>query len=186
MFRSAVWDIECWDLGAEFGPLTCASVLLLPEEKMVTLRQDSYVRRKKASDMDDDRALLCDLRDLLNGVVQHAGWYTKGFDIPHVNTRLAMWGERLLESRLHVDGNWYFRGWRGLKPRSSKLKHVSEFFGFEQKPEVAAETWLKARLGQKKAVDEVCDRCEADVRITWAITEKMAELGLIRNIQRYP
>ena len=68
---------------------------------------------------------------------------------------------------------------------SSKMKHVSEYFGFESKPDVAPETWMKAKGGNKKALDEVVDRCEADVRITRQITEKALDIGLVKTIQRY-
>jgi len=184
--KIAFWDIETWDLKPQFGPIICASVLLLPEEKMVTFRQDNYKRRKKATDMEDDRQICCDLRDLLNEQYIHSGWFSKGFDITHVNTRLAHHGEALLESKLHLDAVWFFKGWRGLNTMSSKMKHVAEFFGIEEKPDIKPETWLRARIGQKKAMDEVVKRCEADVRITRELTEKALELNLVKNIQRYP
>lgn len=187
--KMAYWDIETWDLGAEFGPVVCVSVLLLEpgfEDRMVTFRQDEYVSKGLAEDMTDDAAMLADVRDLLDEQHLHAGWFSKGFDIAHVNTRLALHGERLLKRKLHIDAIWHFKGWRGLKPRSSKMKHVSAFFGVEEKPEVSAEVWLKARGGNRKAIDEVCARCEADVRITRELTEKALELELIRNIGVYP
>jgi hypothetical protein len=73
-----------------------------------------------------------------------------------------------------------------LKPKSGKLKHASELFGFEPKPEVEPETWLYARGGQKAAMDEVVERCEADVRITREVIERAMDIGLIKNISRYP
>jgi len=184
--RIAYWDIETWDLKPQYGPLICASVLLLPSEEMITLRQDEYVKRKKADDHMDDRQLCLDLRDLLNEQDIHAGWFSKGFDITHLNSRLVIHGEKMMDSKLHIDAIWYFKGWRGLNPQSSKMKHASEFLGLEPKPDVHPDVWLGARLGKKKELDEVCERCEADVRITRALTEKAAELGLIRTIQRYP
>lgn len=182
--RFGTFDIETWDLGADFGPLLAACVEI--DGKMHTLRQDDFVKRKLAEDMTDDRALLAELKALLDSCNMTSGWFTKGFDIAHVSTRLVKWGLPPLASRLHVDANWYFRGWRGLKTKTSKMKHVSEFFGFEEKPEVPAEVWLKARGGNRKAMDVVVDRCQADVRITRAITDKAFDLGLVRNISMYP
>ena len=184
--KIAYWDCEAWDLSPEFAPLLCVSVLSLPDGEMVTFRQDEYIKRKKADGMADDRALAIDVRDYLKGFHLTGGWYSKGYDIQLVNTRLAKFGEELMKPVLHIDGTWYFRGWRGLKPKSSKLKHVAEFFDFEQKPEVPPDTWLNARSGQKAAMDVVVDRCEADVRITRACIEKALDLGIISNIQRYP
>ena len=68
---------------------------------------------------------------------------------------------------------------------SSKMKHVAEFLKLERKPDVEPEVWMKAKGGNRKAMDEVVDRCEADVRITYAMTQESLRLGLVKNIQRY-
>jgi len=183
--KYCTFDIETWDLAAPFGPLICASTLC-HDGRMITYRMDDYIRSKDASDTTDDLALLLDLRSLLESHHITAGWYSKGFDIPHINTRLVMHGERPMESRLHVDGIWQYKGWRGLKTMSAKLKYVSRFYGFEEKPDLDPDVWLKARIGNKQATNEVVERCEADVRITAAIIDKSFDLNLIRNIQRYP
>lgn len=185
--RIAYFDIECWDLSPAFGPLLCAAVLLLPEEKMVVLRQDALVKSKKADDMTDDKQLCTDLRDLLAERHLTCGYFSKGFDICHVNSRLAQHGEtKLLKSVLHLDPIWFFKGWRGIKGQSGKMKHMAEFFAMEPKPDVEPIVWMKARSGVKKAMDEVCERCEADVRITRLLAEKALDLGLVRNISVYP
>ena len=189
--RVAYFDIECWDLAAPFGPLLCASVYDMVEKKMTTLRQDHYVNKKFAgvkgvSGMYDDHMLLLDLKTILDSFQVTAGWFSKGFDIPHINTRLLKWGERPLDTKLHLDGIWYCKGWRGIKPQSSKLKHVAEFFGLEPKPDVEPDVWLAARTGDKHAMDLVCERCESDVRITRDAIEILLDHGYVRNIQRYP
>lgn len=187
MLTQAIFDIETWDLGSEFGPLICACVLIEPEGKMITLRQDTYVKRGLAEDMSDDHALCVELRDLLATRHVSVGYFSKGFDIPHLNSRLALHGETLLlPPQMHIDPIWAFKGWRGIRARSAKMKHMAEFFGLEQKPDVSAEVWLKARGGNKRAIDEVVERCAADVRITKALALKALELGLIRRVERWP
>lgn len=181
----AYFDAECWDLSPEFAPVLCISVLSLPSEEMKTFRQDYYLKKKLAEDMTDDRQLLVDARDFLEQHHITCGYFSKGFDLSLIRTRLTLHEERPLKPMIHFDPIWGYKGWRGLKPKSSKMKHVSEFFGFEQKPEVSAETWLKARGGNKKAIDEVVERCEADVRITRQIAEKTLELNLLKNITQY-
>lgn len=187
-FRWAVWDCETWDLKPEFGPLLCACVLLEPEGEMLTLRQDAYIAAGSAADMTDDRQLCCDLRDLLLSRHMHVGYFSTGFDIKQLRTRLAWHGEkRLLERRLHADPIWAFKGWRGLDPMSSKMKHVAQFFKLsEQKPEVDPDVWLKARSGQRRALDIVADRCAADVRITKEIFVRALDLNLFTGIKSYP
>ena len=186
--RLAYWDVETWDLKPEFGPLLCACVLLEPEGKMVTLRQDSYVKSGAAKDMTDDRQLCCDLRDLLLSRHMHVGYFSTGFDIKQLRTRLAWHGEkRLLERRLHADPIWCFKGWRGLDPMSSAMKNVAKFFRLsELKPDVFPEVWLKARTGNRSAMNEVIDRCAADVRITQKLFIKALDLNLFTGIKSYP
>lgn len=192
--RIAYFDIEAWDLSPEFAPLLCVSILDANTNEMLTLRQDKYVSNGKhgrskgvaVDGMTDDEQLLLDLKGILSGYHLTCGWYTKGYDIPLINTRLAMYGHKPLDSTFHLDGVWYMKGWRGLKPKTAKLRDVAEYFKLEQKPDVAPEVWLKARGGSKTAMNEVVARCEADVRITRAVIEKILDLGLAKNIQRYP
>lgn len=186
MIRVGVFDCECWDLTPEFAPLVCASVYDTFSGEMKTFRMDSYRRRRKAEDYTDDRALLNDLRDHLETFHITAGWNSKKFDIPLIRTRLAWYGDPLLKGMPHIDAMWAFRGWHGLKPLSSSLKNVSRFFGFEEKPQLENIEWLKGRVGNKEAIDEIVNRCEADVRITAEITAKALELDLVKNIGRYP
>ena len=190
--KMAYWDLETHDLSPSFGPLICASVLLLPSEEMITFRMDTYIKRKLATDMTDDRQLCIDLRDLLEDQHITCGYFSKGFDITHLRTRLAMHGERILEKMLHMDPIWYFKGWRGLRTMSSKMKHVAAFLhaagqDIELKPDVLPETWMIARQGNKKALDEVCDRCESDVRITRIINEYTMDKNqrTVANISKY-
>lgn len=187
--KLAYWDIETWDLVAPYGPLLCACVLVLEpgkRDRMVTLRQDEYIRKGRAKDVLDDRALCVDLRDLLDSMHMHAGWFSKGFDICHLNSRLALAGQRLLQPKLHMDAIWYFKGWRGLKLGSSKMKTVAEELGLERKPDVESHVWMGARAGRRKEMNEVAERCAADTRITREITERALSMGLMRNIGVYP
>lgn len=183
--RIATFDIEAHDLSPEFAPLLCLSVLSHPSDEMTTFRQDDYVKRGLAEDMTDDRQLCVDARDFLESHHILVSYFGKGFDMSLLRTRLVKHGERPLKEMPHLDAIWGYRGWRGLKPMSSKMKHVAKFFGFEEKPEVGPDVWLKARAGNKKAMDEIVERCEADVRITHRLAEKALELNLLKNITRY-
>jgi uncharacterized protein YprB with RNaseH-like and TPR domain len=154
---------------------------------MVTLRNDDYVKRKKAKSMDDDKQLCIDLRDLLNEHHMFYTWFGKGFDSTFLNTRLVAHQEQTLRPALHLDGNWGCRGWRGIKPMSSKLKHVAVFFDLaERKPDVEPQVWIAARAGDKDAMDTAAERCEADVRLTVACIERLLEARMFKNIGMYP
>ena len=185
--KIAYWDLEAHDLNASFAPLLCGSIYGLPEQKMITFRQDQMVKIGAAEDMTDDRALCIAIRDKLEEYHITCGWFSKGYDIPLLNSRLVKWGEEPMKSLLHLDGIWFFKGWRGLKPMSAKLKHVAEFLEVgKHKPDVHPDVWLKARQGDKTAMDEVVHRCEEDTDITRLCIEKALDMNLVRNIQRYP
>jgi uncharacterized protein YprB with RNaseH-like and TPR domain len=183
--RAAVFDLETWDLKPQFGPILAASVYDVVNDEMTSFRVDDYKRKRKAVDMTDDHALCVDLRDFLETFDLTIGWFSKGFDLTHLRSRLVLASERPLKEMLHLDCIWYYKGWRGLRPMSSKMKHVAEFLKLERKPDVEPEVWMKAKGGNRKAMDEVVDRCEADVRITYAMTQESLRLGLVKNIQRY-
>ena len=113
---------------------------------------------------------------------------SKGFDVAFLNTRLVKAGLKPLRSHLHLDPIWYCKGWRGLKPRSAKMAVMSEFFNLpERKPGVDVDIWIDAAQGgDKAAMDELVERCEADVRITYALTLKLLDTGMIKSINSYP
>jgi uncharacterized protein YprB with RNaseH-like and TPR domain len=173
--KVAYWDVESTDLAGDFGRLLSASVLTHTGE-MVSLRQDDFVKAGLAADMSDDHAIAVALRDLLEEHNLHVAFFGKGFDVPFLNTRLIANGERFLRQMLMIDPRWYYSGWRGVKTSNAKLKTVSSFFGYEPKQEVTAETWVKARVGNRDAMDIVVERCESDVRILKEITERTINL----------
>ncbi len=185
--RVAYWDIETTDLKGSFGRIICGSVYHVESNKMVTYRLDKYVRTGKADDMSDDRQLCVDLRDEIEKSNVTCGWYSKGFDIPMLNTRLIKHGERRMKTMLHLDAIWYAKGWRGIKPNGASLAAVAEFFGLEEsKMKIDADTWILARTGQKKANDIIQERCESDVRLTQQVTERLLDADVVKNIQTYP
>lgn len=186
--RTAYWDCETWDLSAEFGPLVCASVYSTADRKMRSFRQDEYVEVGDADDSVDDRQLCLDLRDFLESHDLLVAYYGKGFDAPHLRTRLAKYNERILEPRLWIDPIYYFKGWRGLDPQGSSLEDVAAFLPEidEEKYHVKPDEWLRARMGTPEFVDTAVERCESDVRLLKKVTEAALEHGLVRNIQRWP
>lgn len=184
----AVFDLETTDLNGEFGQLVCGSILSLPSGKMTTWRQDQFVRSKKykTTTMLDDKELACVLRDELGKHAAVCGWYSKGFDWPFLNTRLFLHEEEQLEPKLHIDGIWYAKGWRGIKLRNGKLATMGKALPLgELKLEVPTETWMLARHGDKAANDFVQERCEGDVRLTFETTQRFFKAGFIKKIESY-
>ena len=183
--RIAIWDLETSGLEADVGRILCGSILDVTSNKMLSFRNDR-IRDKR--NMADDGEIARRLRDELEKYHITVGWYSKGFDIAFLNTRLVKAGHKPLRSHLHLDPIWVCKGWRGLKPRSAKMAVMAEFFNLpERKPGVDVDVWIEAALGgSRKAMDELVERCEADVRITHQLTIKLLDTGMIKNIQSYP
>ena len=181
--RIAYWDIETTDLKADVGRILCAVVYDPIARKYHTFRNDDI-----SGVIANDEEIALALRDCIEGFPISAGWHSKGFDIPFVNTRLAKYGHQPIRRHLHIDGRWSMAGWRGLGPRNAKLGTAAEFFDLKnRKPSVDVDVWIGAAMGgDRKAMDELVSRCKADCKITAEVIERLLDLGVIANIQSYP
>ena len=179
----AVFDLETTDLKADFGRLLCGSILSYPTMEMRSFRIDEH----NGGSIAKDGPLAVAIRDEIERHHMSAGYYSKGFDISFLNTRLMINGERKMQNMLHIDPIWFYKGWRGLKFRSSKMKVVAKVLGLEEtKMDVPDEVWINARHGDKASLDILVDRCESDVRITMDIICHALDNRLMKNIQTYP
>lgn len=182
MLRIAAFDLETTSLKGDLGRLLVGSIYSYPAGTITTFRQDQMPRKSMA----DDRAMAVAIRDCLETHHMLVGWHSKGFDVPFLNTRLVQNGERRLVSMLHVDPMYAYRGWHGIKPRSSRLSTVAEFYNLaERKMDVDIEVWVRAQGGDTEAMDILSERCESDVRLLAEITARTFDQGLVKNIGRY-
>lgn len=183
MLKIAVFDLETTNLKGDIGRLLVGSVYSYPTGTLTTFRQDQMSPRKS---MADDRSMVIAVRDLLEQHHMLVGWYSKGFDIPFLNTRLVQNGERKVRPMLHLDPIFFYRGWHGINPRSSKLSVVAEFYNLpERKMGVDVSVWIAAQGGDTEAMDILCDRCESDVRLLAEVTRRTFDADLVKNIGRY-
>ena len=179
----AVFDLETTDLKADFGRLLCGSVLSYPSMQMQSFRIDE----EHGETVADDGTLAVAIRNEIERHHISAGYFSKGFDVSFLNTRLMVKGHRKMTPMLHIDPIWFYKGWRGLKFRSSSMKVVAKVLGLEEtKMDVPDEVWIDARHGDKGSLDILVDRCESDVRITMDIICHALDNRLMKNIQTYP
>lgn len=180
--RIAYWDLETTDLKGDVGRILCG-VIIDNTGACKVFRND-----KIGPCLADDGEIAKRIRDELENYHITVGWFSKGFDIAFLNTRLVKAGHKTIRPHLHLDSCWYMKGWRGIKPRSASLKVAAEFFDLpERKPDVDVDVWINAAYGgQKKAMDELVERCKADVRLTQGATEALLDSGVVKNIQTYP
>lgn len=185
----AVYDLETTGLKADFGRLLCGSILSYPSGKIKTFRIDQNM----GGSLNNDGQLAVAIRDEVERHWVSCGYFSKGFDISFLQTRLILNGERKIGSGLHADPCWFYRGWRGMSMRSSSMKVVAKVLGLdEQKMDVPDAVWQAAQketigtAAHTEAMDIIVDRCKSDVRVTLKILKHCLGNKLMKNIQSYP
>lgn len=162
------FDTESTDLSASWGRLLCCSYVDLGSDEVETHRIDK--KPWKGGDLIDDSKLAVAIRDRLEQADMIAGWNSIRHDVPLLNARLALAGERLLRVPRHLDLMYYVsgrNGGHGMKIGSRRLDSAAKFFSLEnQKTETDGRTWQLAATGDKKAMSTVVDHCELDVLVT--------------------
>lgn len=160
------WDVEANDLNASWGHLLCCSFVGLTDEPH-TYRLDK--RPWKGSSLIDDRKLALAIRDELETADIICGWNSKQYDAKFLNARLSKHGERALQATdahgtRHLDGMWQASSY--MKVGGRKLDTYAKFFDApNQKTGLNGDTWQLAAAGDKHAMSEVVEHCEADVLV---------------------
>ena len=181
--RVAYWDIETTSLRPEMGRVICSVICSFPSMEYHVLRQDDIAG---LANFTDDRKIVKQTRDILERHHIIMGWYSKGFDVPFLNTRLVSHGERKLKNHLHFDPYYCHKGWHGIKPTRGSLEAAVEFYGLdERKYKVDKRVWADASIGKRYAMDIIAERCKSDVRLLAQIVEKTFDADLPKNITRY-
>ncbi len=149
------FDIETTNLSASIGMMICACV----KDK----DGETYTfKMSKENGLFNDHKAVVEIRDFLESYDYVVTYYGTRFDIPYLNTRLIMYGERPLQRLRHID--LYFTAKFKLKLHSNKLAVVCEtLFGDTEKTRVIGNTWNQALMGDKQSMDYIVEHCQIDV-----------------------
>lgn len=157
------FDIESTSLRASFGHIICCSFVDLLDQnaEVETVRIDELKGKRRSDDSRVVKAIKAKLEDSWIW----AGWYSKMFDIPFINGRLALHGMMPVEKRMHLDLIYYSKG-QFMKLHSSRLDSVAKTFKLKtQKTDILPDEWLRAGEGEPEAINYVVEHCEADVKV---------------------
>jgi len=159
--RVAAFDLETSDLRALFGRILCCGIKpICPDEPAIVIRGDQ--RPYKERDPISDKALCVGIRNALENYNMVVAWNGRMFDIPFLNARLLKHNERPFRPQFVFDPMYQARGTQ-LRIGSSKLVNVQKYFGFPNaKTEIDWETWQRAGLGDKRAMEVVAEHCRLD------------------------
>ena len=145
------FDTESGNLNAPFSRIIGACVL-----DRDTHMVDQYVASKT------DKRLVRQLRDRLEEADYVVTYYGTGHDIPYLNTRLLLAGERPLRAIRHID--LYYTARYNLKLHSNRLAAVCDtLFGGSKKTKLIPAVWERAMQGNRESIKYVMEHCVADV-----------------------
>lgn len=149
------FDIEATNLSASIGEMLSASVKTYRDPEVWSVWQ-------AIPEDDGDRTLVVNVRDYLETFDYVCTFYGTGYDIPFLNTRLLIHGERPLAQIRHLD--LYYVARHNLKLHSNRLAVVEEtLLGEGTKTRVLGPVWTKAQRGDRDAMKYIVDHCELDV-----------------------
>jgi len=175
--RTCIFDMETKGFDADFDRMLCAVV------KEYGTRRDPVVIRPN-DHMNDDDAIV-KLRDKIESFDILVTFYGKGFDIPWLNSRLLLIGERRLKKMFHIDLYYVFRNKAKRAVRRKSLAHVGDILNLdEQKMHISNAVWRAAHDGDEAAIQKIITRCLSDVEMTEMVYNKLKDCGWIDTLQK--
>jgi uncharacterized protein YprB with RNaseH-like and TPR domain len=162
--KTCFWDLETSHLKANFGHILCAGIK--PREKTPIM-----IRRENLPSS-DDRDVVRRTRDTLNEFDILVGFYTLGFDLKELNSRLMKWGMKPLDHKLHIDLFHICKKTFNLHRRS--LFAVCDFLHIPDKGHVVPEDWVEAAYdGNRTALNRIVQHCRDDVSVLEHVLERV-------------
>ena len=175
--RTCIFDMETKGFDADFDRMICAVV------KEYGTRRDEVVIKPKHH-MNDDDAIV-KLRDKIEQFDILVTFYGKGFDIPWLNSRLLLIGERRVKKIYHIDLYYVFRNKAKRAVRRKSLAHVADILNLdEQKMHISNAVWRAAHDGDAGAIDMIIERCKSDVRLTERVFNELNKCGWIDTLKK--
>jgi hypothetical protein len=168
--KAYVWDLETTDFMADIGTLGVASFLDLSNGDIHTRTREDFAGGVW-KDPEEGLALWtrrkCEEADVL------IGHNSLAFDKNFLNGVLARHGHEGIPKRIHWDTYQIARNGGKFKARYS-LKNLADFFRLpEPKDEPSKHDWRLFIAGDSDAIARIVERCEADVRVTGMLFNRL-------------
>ena len=165
------FDIEATGLRGDYNSVLCVSL------KPYGLPAYTF----SVAQPGNDQKVVLEAKEALEEYEVWCGYYSKGFDLPMLNTRLLRWHRDPIEKRPHID-MYYSLKYNLLTARKSQ-SHLLSWLGTpEQKMTVGAEEWNEVLANPKVHMKTMRARCESDVAGLEALYERTKHL--IREVKR--
>jgi uncharacterized protein YprB with RNaseH-like and TPR domain len=169
--RLVFFDIEAVGLRGDYNSTLCISC------KPYGQQPETFAVRKPGDDKEILKKAVAKLEDAL----VWCGYYSKGFDIPFIRTRLLKHGLPDIQKRLHLDMYFSLKA-NLLTSRKSQAHLLSWLKVPEQKMTVSADDWNEILVNPKKIMPTMIARCESDCAGLEALYKKTRHL--IKEVKR--
>lgn len=184
-------DIEATDLKADFGTVLTVDLIRIDPTGVMRYKPESFnlydykenrgtwvPEGKRLKDgvplvrTNDDSLLLLDVNKRMAEADILTGWYSKGYDLPFLNTRMLLTGAPPLPPIPHID--LYFTARSNYKLSSNRLAAWQEFLDLEvSKTPLLRKTWRDAGAGDLEALKYVSEHCDKDVLVLRGVYERL-------------
>lgn len=158
--RVLTFDIEASNLAANFGYILAIGYKWLDEPTTTVLSiVDSSTFKK---DPTNDLEILEKFRKVWEQADIVIAHYGKKFDVPYLNTRLALHGREILPVTPLID-TWAVAKYK-MRLNSNRLDTLLTALNCPtKKTPLDGPTWVKASAGDKKSIAYVVQHCKNDV-----------------------
>jgi uncharacterized protein YprB with RNaseH-like and TPR domain len=170
--KLAFFDIEATGLRGDYNSVLVVSIKPYGEKPY-----SLYVKQAG-----NDQKVVREAKQELEKYALWCGYYSKGFDLPMLNTRLLKWGAPPIEKRPHLD--MYFSLKSNLLTARKSQGHLLSFLETpEEKMSVTPNAWSEI-VGDPTGphMKTMIKRCESDVEGLEALYNKTKHI--IREIKR--
>lgn len=166
-------DIEATNLNANYGFVLCVGYKYLGQKRVYCPTLADF-RKSFGKDCTNDKKLLKEIRDVIEGADLIVTWYGKRFDIPYLQTRLLLNNLPPYNVKSHLD--LWVTAKRHLKFNSNRLDTVSRVLptkNKEYKTPIESIHWIRASAGHKPSINYVKKHCVADIKVLEQVYQKM-------------
>lgn len=163
------WDIETDGLQADRVLCIGWKWIGQPETQLFT-----YDGFGKNTPWWSDKKMLIEFARVFEQCDMHVTWFGSGFDLPVTEGRRIMNGLLPLPSKPHIDLWRVARNKLGTRRQGHRLAAWQDRLGLmDEKTNVRASIWIKARHGDQAALKYIYEHCRKDVDVLEGVFEKM-------------
>lgn len=147
------FDIESTGLRGDYNSVLVVSIKpYLTDPVTLSIKQ-----------VGNDQKIVREAKEFLESFDCWVGYYSKGFDMPMLNTRLLKWGQMPIAKRHHLD--MYYTLKANLLTARKSQGHLLNWLGTpEQKMSVGADSWSEMAFKMNEHLPIMIERCESDVK----------------------